>query len=162
MYTIRTFVTGVAVVAAGAGSAAVLASTGTASAGTAGQSARSFTLVAHHGSDSSIDLGRTGFSAGDEDLFVSPLTRGGTRVGRLVGSCTVVRAARTADQLCEFVLHLGRGQITASGTVRAGQGGPTGFVLPILGGSGRYAGAAGQLSVTPTSGGNLPVQVSLG
>ena len=161
MHTIRTLVTGVAVVAAGAGATAVLANSGTASAGTARSSSRSFTLVAHHGSDTTVDLGHTGFSPGDEDLLVAPLTRGGKRVGRLVGSCTNVRVAKTADQLCDFVLHLGGGQITAIGTVRSGQAGPRGFVLPILGGTRRYVDAGGQLSVTPSGGGNLPLQVSL-
>jgi hypothetical protein len=161
MNTIRTLVTGVTVVAAAAGATAVLSTTGSASAGTARSSTRSFTLVAHHGSDANIDLGRAGFSPGDEDLLVAPLTRGGKSVGRLVGNCTNVRVAKTADQLCEFVFHLGGGQITASGTVRSGSSGPRDFVLPILGGTGRYVDAGGQISVTPSSRSNLPIQVSL-
>ena len=161
MSTIRTLITGVTVVAAGAGAAAALATTGTASAGTAGSSARSFTVRVHHGAETNLDLGKSGFSAGDEDLVVAPLTRGGNKAGRLVGNCTSVRVARTADQLCEFVLHLKRGQITASGTVRSGQSGPNGFELPILGGTGRYQGAGGQITVTPSSGGSFPIQVSL-
>lgn len=161
MITIRTLITAATVVAAGAAGAAALATTGTASAGTAAHSSRTFTVKAHPGSDSSIDVGDSGFSAGDEDLVVASLTRGGTHVGRLVGSCTNVRVAASVDQLCEFVLKLDHGQITASGTVRAGQSGPETFRLPILGGTGRYQWAGGQIAVTPTSGGTLPIQVTL-
>lgn len=162
MSTIRTFITGVTVVAAGAATAAALATTGTASAGTAASSARTFTVKAHHGSDSNIDLGHAGFSAGDEDLLVASLTRGGKHVGHMVGNCTTARVgARSADQLCEFVLKLPHGQVTAAGTVHAGQSGPGAFELPILGGTGRYQGASGQIAVTATSGATIPIQVSL-
>jgi hypothetical protein len=161
MNTITTLITGAAVVAAGTGAAAVLGSTGAASAGTAAASAHTFTVTARHGSESNIDLGASGFSAGDVDLFTGPLIRGGHRAGYMVGSCTTARVAKTADQLCEFVLHLGAGQITASGTVRSGEGGPGTFQLPILGGTGRYATAAGQIGVTATNGRSFPIQVSL-
>jgi hypothetical protein len=146
---------------AGAGASVALLSGGTASAGTTASSAHTFTVRVHHGSDASIDLGATGFSAGDEDLFVSPVTRAGKPDGRVVGTCTTMRVARTADQLCEFVLHLRGGQITASGTFRSGQSGPGTFQLPILGGTGRYAAASGSLAVSPTSGSSFPIQVTL-
>ncbi len=162
MRTIRTLITGITVVAAGAGTAAALATTGTASAGTATASAKVFDLAAHQSHDSAIDLGANGFSAGDEDLAVATLTRGGNRVGRLVLSCTTAHVGKaSADQLCEFVMSLRGGQITAAGTVRAGQSGPGTFSLPILGGTGRYQGAGGQISVTSTNGGTVPIQVTL-
>jgi len=160
MNIIRSLVIGTTVVAAGAGATAVLAATGSASAGTASAS-RSFTVNAHRGSDTNIDLGKTGFSAGDQDLFTGTLTRAGNRVGRFAGSCTTARVGQTADQLCEFVLRLGKGQITASGTVRSGQSGPGTFALPILGGTGRYQGVGGQISVTATNGSSFPIQVSV-
>jgi hypothetical protein len=162
MSTIRTLITGVTVVAAGAAGAAALAATGTASAGAAAASARSFTVTAHQGSDSSVDLGDAGPSAGDEALFDAPVFRGGKHVGRLVGKCTTARVgAQSLDQLCEFVLRLPHGQITASGTVRAGQSGPGSFALPILGGTGHYQGVGGQITVTAGSGRNIPIGVSL-
>jgi hypothetical protein len=165
MNTIRSVITGVSVVAAATGSAAVLASSGTASAGTSSAgtsySARAFTLRAHGGSDANIDLGASGFSAGDEDLFSAPMTRAGKAAGRLVGNCTTARVTKTADQLCEFVLRLHGGQLTASGTVRSGQSGPGTFTLPILGGTGRYQGAGGQIAVTATSGKSFPIKVSV-
>src|SRR5690242_21392385 len=160
MSTIRSLIIGTTVVAAGAGAAAVLAVTGSATAGTAA-AAGSFTVRAHHGSEANLDLGASGFSAGDQDLFTGALTRNGHHVGRLVGSCTTVRVGKTADQLCEFVLRLGKGQVTASGTVSSGRSGPGTFVLPIVGGTGRYEGAGGQIAVTATNGSSFPIQVSL-
>jgi hypothetical protein len=163
MNTFRSLITGVTVVAAGAAAGATLATTGTASAGPADSPrATSFTLRAHHGSDANIDLGVTGLSAGDQDLFTGSLSRNGAHAGRFAGTCTTVRAGKsTADQLCEFVLHLAHGQITAAGTVRSGRSGPGTFALPILGGTGRYDTAAGQIAVTATNGKAFPIAITL-
>jgi hypothetical protein len=166
MNNVRTLITGATVVAAGAGVAAAVAVTGTASAGTAGHSsagaAASFAVTAHQGSDASLDLGTSGFGAGDEDLFTGALTRSGQHVGRIVGSCTTARAGKTSvDQLCEFMLRMGSSQITALGTVHAGQSGPGTFTLPIAGGTGRYSTAAGQIAVTASSGRSIPITVTL-
>jgi hypothetical protein len=161
MSTIRSLIAGAAVVSTAAGIGLGLAATGSASAGTAATSG-SFLLHAHNATESNIDLGKGGFSAGDQDLMVASLARQGKAVGRLVGNCTTVRVGKaSADQLCEFVLHFGKGQITASGTVRSGQAGPGTFVLPILGGTGRYQGATGQIAVTATNGKSIPIQVTL-
>jgi hypothetical protein len=163
MNTFRSLITGATIVAMGAAAAATLATTGTASAGTAGSPrAASFTLRAHHGSDANIDLGATGFSAGDQDLFTGSLSRNGAHAGRFVGTCTTARAGKTtADQLCEFALHLTHGQITAAGTVRSGRSGPGTFALPILGGTGRYDTASGQITVTATNGKTFPIAITL-
>lgn len=165
MNTIRSTAAVATVLAAGVGTIAALTAADSASAGTTGGSAarsQSFTLHAHHGTDDSVDLGPSGFSAGDQDLFTSSLTRGGKKVGRLVGSCTTARVGKTsADQLCEYVLRLDHGQITALGTVRSTQAGPGTFALAIAGGTGRYRSAAGQIEVTATSGTTIPITVSL-
>lgn len=167
MNRIRSAVAVTVALTAGAGVAATIAATGPASAGTSGQtptgrSAGSFTVRVHHGSDASVDLGRRGFSAGDQDLFTGALTREGRRVGRLVGTCTTVRAGRTsADQLCEFVLRLGHAQLTATGSVSSGSQGPGTFDLAVVGGTGRFSAAAGQLAVTATSGRTFPITVTL-
>jgi hypothetical protein len=163
MFTFRSLITGVTVVAVGAGAAATLAATGTASAGTAGSArAASFTVRAHHSSVTSLDLGKSGFSAGDQDLFTGPLTQNRTHAGSYTGTCTTARVGRkSADQLCTFVLHLAHGQIMASGATRSGASGPGTFALPILGGTGRYQTAAGQIAVTPTNGKTFPIAVTL-
>jgi hypothetical protein len=137
---------------------AVPALSGSASASTGSD----FTVHAHRGTDSSIDLGRKGFSAGDEDLNTDSLTRGGKKVGWLAGSCTTVRAGSTsADQLCEFVLHLGGSQLVTQGVVRGGVHGPGTFPLAITGGAGKYRTARGQILVTATNGTSIPIEVQL-
>lgn len=157
MTNIRLIAVG-AVVAAGAAGTAAL-TTGTATAGT--PTSGSFTVRAHHGSDTNIDLGKSGFSAGDQDLFTGALTRDGKHVGALTGQCTTVHVGRTADQLCTFDLTLGASQIATSGAVRAGQAGPGTFTLPIVGGTGRYRHAGGQITVTASNGATIPITVSL-
>jgi hypothetical protein len=147
-----------AVVLAAAGSSAALAAGAPASAGS---SPAPFTLTVHRGSEATIDLGRHGFSAGDQDLYTCAVTAGGRSAGRLVGSCTTVRVATTADQLCEFVLRLGSAQLTAAGVVSSGPGGPGTFDLPVLGGTGKYAGAGGQIAVTASNGKSFPITVTL-
>ncbi|HEX3930031.1 MAG TPA: hypothetical protein VHW64_04965 [Nocardioides sp.] len=163
MFTFRPLITGVTIVAASVGAAATLATTGTASAGTAvSPRATSFTVRGHHGSETNLDLGKSGFSAGDQDLFTGSLTRNGTHAGSFVGTCTTVRVGKaSADQLCTFVLHLAHGQIMASGTTRSGKSGPGAFALPILGGTGHYQTAAGQIAVTATNGNTFPIAVTL-
>jgi hypothetical protein len=127
----------------------VPALTGSAAAG----SGQSFTVYAQSSSDTNIDNGKPGFSAGDYDVHTDPLTRGGKTVGWNDGSClTTSVSAKTADQLCEFVLHLPNGQIVADGAVRSGQNGPGTFVLAITGGTGRYSSAGGELTVTASNG----------
>jgi hypothetical protein len=146
-----------------AGVAAAVIAVGTASSASAAvPNSGTFTLRAHHGTDTNVDLGKSGFSAGDEDLFTGPLTYHGDRVGRLVGECTMVRVGATVDQLCEFVLRIGSAQLTADGAVHAGAKGPGTFTLPIVGGTGRYRAASGVITVSATDGGAVPITVSLG
>lgn len=161
MTTTRTYtaVLSATAVVAGAAGVAGLAASGPAAARPTSE--QSFTVRVHRGSETNVDLGKPGFSAGDEDLLVAGLTRGTKRAGRIVGNCTTVRVARSADQLCEFVLRLGGGQITASGTVRSDQSGPGVFALAILGGTGRYQGAVGQVVVTPSNSASFPLRVEL-
>jgi hypothetical protein len=162
MNTIRSAIAAATVLAAGVGSVAALTTSDSASAGTATARAGSFTVRAHQGSDTSIDHGNDGFSAGDQDLFAGALTRDGKHVGHLVGTCQTARVGgKTADQLCEFVLRLGHGQITASGSVSSTEKGPGTFALPILGGTGQYRRAAGQIAVTATNGDSFPIRVDL-
>lgn len=147
--------------AASAGAlAAVLAAT-SASAGT--PAGGTFTVIAHHHSESNIDLGRRGFSPGDEDLMTSWLGRGGDRVGWLTGDCTTLRVSRTSeDQLCAFQFTFGSDQLTASGNVRSGQSGPGTFRLPVTGGTGRYLGVGGEITITAGNDtGGLPVTITV-
>jgi hypothetical protein len=125
-------------------------------------SATHFTVYAHAGTDRSIDVGRSGFSAGDYEVDSGRLGMGGQTVGYHDGDCVTVRVgASSADQLCTFTLHLRRGQLVASGVVRSGQQGPGTFALPITGGTGRFAGAGGTLTITAGNGPTIPMTVDL-
>jgi hypothetical protein len=150
------------IVAAATAGTVSLAVAATASAGTEPRTG-SFQLRAHHIAEHVIDLGAKGFSAGDVDLGVDRLTHRGHTAGRLAVSCTTVHVGRTrADQLCEFAFHFAHAQLTAAGSVVSGPKGPGTFSLPIVGGTGRYRAATGQVSVTATNGPTLPITVSLG
>ena len=78
-------------------------------------------------------------------MHTDPLTRGGKTVGWNDGSClTTSVSAKTADQLCQFVLHLPDGQIVADGAVRSGPNGPGTFPLAITGGTASTSQSAGK------------------
>jgi hypothetical protein len=160
MIRTRTILTTALGATAVAASAVALAAASTAAP--AGPATHTFTVKLHQTSDKSIDLGKKGFSAGDEEIGAAEVTRHGQRAGWADLSCSTVRVGRTsADQICEFVLHLGGAQLTASGSVRAGKHGPGTFALPILGGTGTYRGASGQLAITATNGSTVPVTIEL-
>src|SRR4051794_30667581 len=120
--SIRSVIIGsVAVASAATAVATAVATAGAASAGT--PSSGTFTVHAYHLSDSQIDLGKPGYSVGDQDLGADRLMRHGKRVGWMAVSCTTTRLGKTSeDQLCQFVLHLGTAQLTSAGAVRSGEG----------------------------------------
>jgi hypothetical protein len=156
----RAFVTGLAIAGAAAGVAVALALPGSASAGV--PATGTFTVRVHQGAEAHLDLGRSGMSAGDQDLFTGSLTRNGKRVGSMAGSCQAVRfGARSAVQLCEFDLRFGSSQIATRGTVVAGRNGPGTFTLPITGGTGKYLAATGQVTATASNDATLPITVQL-
>jgi hypothetical protein len=160
MSSIRSIIIGSVVAASAAAVATIAATSVTASAGT--PSSGTFTVRAYHTSDTGIDLGKPGYSVGDQDLGADRLMRNGERVGWMAVSCTTSRLGHTSeDQLCEFVLHLAGSQLTSAGAVRSGEGGPGTFTLPILGGTGRYRTATGQLAITATDGPYVPITISL-
>jgi len=148
--------------AVGAGITAIAATVATPLlAGTASASTQTFKLRMHPVSDTTVDNNKSGFSAGDDEVQSTRLTRSGTTVGWETGNCLTTRVAKTADQLCHFVFHLRKGEIVAVGAVRAGQGGPGTFTLAITGGTGTYLAARGEVSITATNGGAVPVEVDV-
>lgn len=144
-----------------AAAAAVTALLGSATA-TAAAAPNEFTVHAVHGADTTIDAGRTGFGSGDDELATMHLVRAGKAVGWGVTECRTVHVGRQlAEQLCTFALHFGTGQIVATGAVGSGQQGPGTFSLAITGGTGRFRDAQGELLVTATNGGSVPITVEL-
>jgi hypothetical protein len=90
-----------------------------------------------------IDLGAPGFSLGDEVVFSGYLRQAGQRVGRVGVICTFTSAANpnSVQAQCPATAELPGGQITLQGLVTNRDL----KVLSITGGSGRYAGAEGQM-----------------
>jgi hypothetical protein len=128
---------GIAVTAVAAGGFAV--------AGTAGSKGPNGTirLFEHDTSQAQIDLGDKGPSAGDQFVFAGDLfdRKGGTKVGRLGGTCTTVSPT---ESFCVANIRLRGGQIAAQGLFDSAKlFGGTRLAGPITGGSGIYRHARG-------------------
>lgn len=99
------------------------------------------------GSNTDLDLGRRGLSAGDQQLFTDRLVRDGRRVGTTVGVATIsaVTAETIAVQVASTAI-LDKGSLTlAFAFVEVLAEGPDRVSLAaVTGGTGAYAGASGQ------------------
>lgn len=94
-----------------------------------------------------LDLGEPGPSTGDTQVFLDDVQRDGETVGTAAGSCTVVALseARLAAA-CAGTLTLPEGRITTQGAFDEDPTvGPAGFTWAVTGGTGRYAGAGGEV-----------------
>jgi hypothetical protein len=100
-----------------------------------------------------IDLGPSGFSIGDQNVFSDDLSpqKGSAPTGIDGGVCTIVRIdenANTTTAQCVVTASLAGGQIAIQGLATfAEEQEPTTFVLPITGGSGSFRGASGEVHV---------------
>jgi len=101
-----------------------------------------------------LDVSPKGPSAGDMAVYSATLTRGGRTVGRLEGE-TIAADPRYQGDVSTQYLVLGDGTVAIVG---GGQSGAPGVGRPdsrifdaIVGGSGRYAGAGGWVSVKDLS-----------
>ena len=121
----------------------VLGSVSLASASPAARGPETLTLVAvESGVDTPIDVGARGDSLGDGVYFVESLYRAGRKVGRTDVVCHFF--GRSVAR-CSGTLSLAAGRLEAAGTIRfSGRS----FSIPVLGGTGTYAGASGVLRVT--------------
>lgn len=99
------------------------------------------------GDPSSLDVGAPGASPGDTEFFDNTLyNRSGTRtVGRFPSRCTQVTGTEYA---CHGTLLLGGSQLDLATTTDFGD--EAGIVASVVGGTGRFFGAAGQVSIAPT------------
>lgn len=97
-----------------------------------------------------VDVGRKGYSPGDDSFFSVKLVDTSTEevAGRAVGLCTAIVPSRTNTlQRCEFQVNLPTGSILAIASFRVAaleQGAP----LAIAGGTGDYNDVAGTLTLT--------------
>jgi hypothetical protein len=100
--------------------------------------------------DTGLDLGAPGLSAGDTEVFLDDVQRRGQTVGTEAGSCTItsVSASRLVAA-CTATLLLPEGQLTFQGVNDENPAvGPTSFLWAVTGGTGRYAGATGEVTGT--------------
>ena len=119
-------------------------------------------LVVKGVQESSVDLGKKGFSQGDQELVALNLFRDGKKIGEAGNLCQFVRVTRaSAADLCQVDMSLPAGQITAHGLVTSTPAGPGTFFLAITGGTGAYQTAHGQVKITATATNEVPITVYL-
>ncbi len=108
-------------------------------------------LLAREAQAQFLDLGTPGLGLGDQQVFSNDLLRGGARIGRDGGTCTVVRLDDGAPTFeCLGANELPGGQITVHGLYAPGAR-PAPFTLAVTGGTGRYAGVGGTVRLRPLS-----------
>lgn len=132
-----------AVVLAGAGTALAVAPA------SADETLRLVT-VAVPDRNTDLDLGEPGPSTGDTQVFLDDVQRDGETVGTTAGSCTVTALSETRLAVaCTATLTLPEGSLTIQGAGDEDPAvGPTGFTWAVTGGTGRYAGAGGEVTGT--------------
>jgi hypothetical protein len=91
-----------------------------------------------------VDAGSKGDGPGDTIFFGESLLQNGRKAGSSDVMCVFV--SRNAGR-CSGTLRLAGGTLEASGGTRFGGR----FSLPVVGGTGRYAGASGELTVVAVS-----------
>jgi allene oxide cyclase len=141
MKTRLTFLLAVAVLAA------ALAPAGSLAAGK--KPSRGLTVVERAESDMTTDVGKKGDSPGDLLTFANPLydSSNASKVGTDQGFCVRVVVGKSYE--CTWTNFLEGGQITVQGPFY--DAAPS--TLAIIGGTGRYAGARGQMKLSEVPGG---------
>ena len=94
-----------------------------------------------------LDLGQPGPSAGDTQVFLDDVQRDGRTVGTSAGGCTLTTISDTRlAGACSATLVLPEGSLTTQGAFDEDPAtGPAGFTWAVTGGTGSYAGAAGEV-----------------
>lgn len=107
------------------------------------QEATTLALVEHATTDAVVDIGAAGDSAGDILTFANEVFDAGDarKVGSDNGWCVRTEAGKSWE--CFWTLTLADGQITVEGPfLDAGDS-----VLAVTGGTGKYAGARGEMAL---------------
>ena len=132
------------------------------------QSSENFTVYEDTPKMSLLDLGAPGNSLGDIYHFSAPLhsERGGPVTGEVIGSKTLVKVATDANPNLErratllfFTFADRKDQIIAFGVADYTPSAPEfdagqSVVRPVLGGTGKYMGARGQVTTTRSADGS--------
>jgi hypothetical protein len=130
-----------------AGALAAGTAIATAAASTHPTPRRQIHLVEIQRNSTQLDLGAKGFSPGDRQTITSDLfTPSGAPAGRLDDDCAITQAGSRPEAICTFVITLHDGQL--SGAFAQNLAAPdAGKYQTITGGTGRFAGARGELRV---------------
>jgi hypothetical protein len=116
-------------------------------------------VTSHDRTNARVDVGRKGFSAGDEDVSSMTLSVDGKPAGHGTITCKAMRVSRkSADEQCSGVLSLNDGTVTFFGLNTSRYGAPPPFDWAVTGGTGAYSQATGYLHVIP---GNRTVHMTL-
>ena len=107
-----------------------------------GGGARTMRLTLLKGFFHGVDQPPRGDSAGDEQIFGGKLLSRGRPRGRVQAYCVVIS---TSNQECSFTYALHGGQLASLAGYGEGFSGNHGSRDPIVGGSGLYAGARGEI-----------------
>jgi len=104
--------------------------------------------------DAELDLGEPGVGIGDQYVFSSDLFRvdNGRPAGQDGGACTIVRIDAATEAVtghCVGTVSFPRGQVTVQGLVTFAE--DEAFDIAVTGGTGRYVGVGGTLTVRPVS-----------
>lgn len=111
-----------------------------------------------------LDLGDTGFSPGDQEVFTDDVFRDGNKVGRLTGFAQITFVAENSfSAQLVTTLTLPRGSITLHGAFTEDPSvGPRGVLLAITGGTSAYRTAHGQARTEVTeTGSNITLDLIL-
>jgi allene oxide cyclase-like protein len=108
------------------------------------------TTIAVPDRNTDLDLGESGLSPGDTQVFLDDVQRNGRTVGTNAGSCTITTVSESRLAVaCTATLTLPEGQLTFQGASDEDPAvGPTGFVWAVTGGTGRFADAGGEATGT--------------
>jgi Allene oxide cyclase barrel like domain len=151
-----------------AGVVALLLGGASFAAGSGAQGGRTIHLFDHTVRSTNVDVdGSKTFSVGDEFTFTDQLwtVDKSTRLGTLYGMCTVFDLTSTTSALhCQETARLSGGTIEAAGTIvspNSQPNGPSRFSQAVLGGTGQFMAARGQVFVHSLSQNDSVVTIQL-
>jgi dirigent-like protein len=116
-------------------------------------------LVAHLTHAVIVDAGASGPSAGDQQVVAGTLTKGSTKAGRFGFICEFLTTGAKADEQCDGTGRLSRGSITVSGFSRQSD---TEHTWAVVGGTGVYRDATGQVRIHDVNDTTSDVTIELG
>ena len=119
-------------------------------------------FVEHETSDQSFHLGpKAGVAVGYVELAANEDIQGNKKIGHDGGNCVITRlSGGTADDLCNVVFVLAGGQVDANGLVTSTPSGPGTFTMAIVGGTGLYSGARGEVTTVPAQSPKITLHIT--